>query len=81
MRQDKNGMSLPWYPISRISSRPAGTIMGHVRSKRTGEKGEQVSRRRIGRIMRQKGLVSDYTTAQFRPQKDPRKVLTIQIAV
>ena len=29
-----------------------------------------VSRRRIGRIMRQEGLVSSYTTAQFRPQKD-----------
>lgn len=29
-----------------------------------------VSRRRIGRIMKQEGLVSTYTTAQFRPQKD-----------
>ncbi|MBE5967431.1 MAG: IS3 family transposase [Lachnospiraceae bacterium] len=29
-----------------------------------------VSRRRIGRIMKQEGLVSNYTTAQFRPQKD-----------
>jgi putative transposase len=28
------------------------------------------SRRRIGRIMRQEGLVSNYTIAQFRPQKD-----------
>ena len=28
------------------------------------------SRRRIGRIMKQEGLVSNYTTAQFRPQKD-----------
>jgi len=28
------------------------------------------SRRRIGRIMKQEGLVSSYTTAQFRPQKD-----------
>lgn len=34
------------------------------------KKGEQVSRRRIGRIMRQEGLVSNYTTAQFKPQKD-----------
>ncbi len=33
------------------------------------KKGEQVSRRRIGRIMRQEGLVSDYTTAQFKAQK------------
>jgi putative transposase len=29
-----------------------------------------VSRRRIGRIMNQEDLVSTYTTAQFRPQKD-----------
>ena len=32
--------------------------------------GKQVSRRRIGRIMKQEGLVSNYTTAQFKPQKD-----------
>lgn len=31
---------------------------------------KQVSRRRIGRIMKQEGLVSNYTTAQFKPQKD-----------
>ena len=29
-----------------------------------------VSRRRIGRIMKQEGLVSSYTTAQYHPQKD-----------
>ena len=29
-----------------------------------------VSRRRIGRIMKQEGLVSNYTKAQFKPQKD-----------
>lgn len=29
-----------------------------------------VSRRRIARIMRQEGLVSNYTIAQFKPQKD-----------
>jgi putative transposase len=29
-----------------------------------------VSRRRIGRIMKQEGLVSNYTTAQYQPQKD-----------
>ena len=28
------------------------------------------SRRRIGRIMKQEGLVSTYTTAQFHPQRD-----------
>ena len=27
-------------------------------------------RRRMGRIMRQESLVSNYTTAQFKPQKD-----------
>ena len=32
--------------------------------------GKQVSRRRIGRIMKQEGLVSNYTTAQFKPQKN-----------
>ena len=31
--------------------------------------GKQVSRRRIGRIMKQEGLVSNYTTAQFKPHK------------
>lgn len=34
--------------------------------------GKQVSRRRIGRIMKQEGLVSNYTTAQFKPRKDTR---------
>lgn len=29
----------------------------------------QISRRRIGRIMKKKGLVSKYTVAQFKPQK------------
>ena len=33
------------------------------------EHGKQVSRRRIGRIMKQEGLVSNYTTTQFKPQK------------
>lgn len=34
------------------------------------KKGERVSRRRIGRIMKQEGLASNYTIAQFKPQKD-----------
>ncbi len=33
------------------------------------EQGINVSRRRIGRIMRQQGLVSTYTIAQFKPHK------------
>lgn len=32
--------------------------------------GMTVSRRRIGRIMKQEGLVSSYTVKQYRPQKD-----------
>ena len=33
--------------------------------------GWQVSRRRIGRIMKEQGLVSKYTVAQFKPMKQP----------
>src|SRR5699024_6216277 len=33
------------------------------------KKGWKVSRRRIGRIMKEQGLVSKYTVAQFRPKK------------
>lgn len=38
--------------------------------KKLEEQGKKISRRRIGRIMKQEGLVSNYTTAQFKPQKD-----------
>lgn len=31
---------------------------------------QQVSRRRIGRIMKQEGLVSNYTVAQYKPHVD-----------
>lgn len=31
---------------------------------------QQVSRRRIGRIMKQEGLVSSYTVAQYKPHVD-----------
>lgn len=34
------------------------------------KKGLQISRRRIARIMKQEGLVSNYTTAQFKPHVD-----------
>ena len=37
------------------------------------KKGWQVSRRRIGRIMKEQGLVSKYTVAQFKPRKINRK--------
>lgn len=32
--------------------------------------GKQVSRRRIGQIMKRNALVSNYTTAQFKPNKN-----------
>ncbi|WP_285881207.1 IS3 family transposase [Domibacillus indicus] len=35
------------------------------------KRGFTVSRRRIGRIMKEQGLVSPYTVAQFKPQKTP----------
>jgi putative transposase len=35
-----------------------------------GKVGYQISRRRIGRIMKQEGLVSNYTVAQFKPHVD-----------
>ena len=34
------------------------------------KKGYQVSRRRIGRLMKQEGLVSNYTVAQYKPHKN-----------
>lgn len=37
--------------------------------KELAEKDIQVSRRKIGKIMKQEGLVSNYTIAQFKPQK------------
>lgn len=35
------------------------------------KRGLTVSRRRIGRIMKEQGLTSSYTVAQFKPQKTP----------
>ena len=40
--------------------------------------GKQISRRRIGRIMKQGGMVSNYTTAQFKPQKNKCNELKIE---
>src|SRR5690625_617802 len=45
-------------------------VYGQRKIKRKLEKkGWQVSRRRIGRIMKEQGLVSKYTVAQFKPKK------------
>ena len=40
------------------------------KTKKLMHAGKQVSRRRIGRSMKQEGPVSNYTTAQSKPQKD-----------
>ncbi|MFT8708753.1 MAG: IS3 family transposase [Sporolactobacillus sp.] len=46
------------------------SIYGQRKIKKTLEKqGKKVSRRRIGRVMREQGLVSNYTVAQFKPHK------------
>ncbi|MDQ0254430.1 repressor of nif and glnA expression, partial [Evansella vedderi] len=45
-------------------------IYGQRKIKKELQKqGWQVSRRRIGRIMTEQGLVSKYTIAQFKPRK------------
>src|SRR5699024_10473144 len=50
--------------------RNSRNIYGQRKIKKELEKlGWQVSRRRIGRIMREQGLVSKYTVAQFKPAR------------
>ena len=41
-------------------------------------RGWQVSRRRIGRIMKEKGLVSKYTVAQYKPTRSPSNEASIE---
>ena len=53
--------------IFRVSRNNYGTRKIKKELMKTGK---QVSRRRIGRIMKQEGLVSNYTTAQFKSHKD-----------
>jgi putative transposase len=53
-------------------------IYGQRKIKKELEKLEwQVSRRRIGRIMKEQGLVSKYTVAQFKPAKTPCNESTV----
>lgn len=65
-------MNPHWYLISQVSSMRAVTITVHAKSKKSCKRmGNRCPfGRRIGRIMRREGLVSNYTTAQFKPQKD-----------
>lgn len=64
---DETGLSAGITEIFRTSRNNYGT---RKIKKELIKNGKQVSRRRIGRIMKQEGLVSNYTTAQFKPQKD-----------
>lgn len=66
-KPDESGLSSEIAEIFRTSRNNYGTRKIKEELKKTGK---QVSRRRIGRIMKQEGLVSNYTTAQFKPQKD-----------
>ena len=66
-RSDETGLSTEITEIFKTSRNNYGTRKIKKELMRTGK---QVSRRRIGRIMKQEGLVSNYTTAQFKPQKD-----------
>lgn len=53
-------------------------IYGQRKIKKELEKlGWQVSRRRIGRIMKEQGFVSKYTVAQFKPTKTPCNESTV----
>lgn len=65
--QDESELTNAISEIFRISRNNYGTRkLKHELTAR----GILASRRRIGRIMKQEGLVSTYTTAQFRPHKD-----------
>ena len=66
-KPDESGPASETTQIFRASRNNYGT---RKIKKELMDAGKQVSRRRIGRIMKQEGLVSNYTTAQFKPQKD-----------
>ena len=66
-RPDGTGLSAEITEIFRSSRNNYGTRKIKKELMKTGK---QVSRCRIGRIMKQEGLVSNYTTAQFKPQKN-----------
>ena len=66
-KKDESELTADIQDIFRKSRNHYGT---RKIKKELADCGKQVSRRRIGRIMKQEGLVSSYTTAQFKPQKD-----------
>lgn len=66
-RKEESGLVAAIVNIFTASRNNYGTRKIKVKLK---ERDIIASRRRIGRIMKQEGLVSSYTTAQFHPQKD-----------
>mgnify|MGYP002471319298 CR=1 FL=1 len=66
-RPDESGLASEIKEIFRTSRNNYGT---RKIKKELVKTGKQVSRRRIGRVMKQEGLVSNYTATQFKPQKD-----------
>ncbi|WP_183863634.1 IS3 family transposase, partial [Pectinatus brassicae] len=64
-KPDENSLTQSIKEIFRISRNNYGT---RKIKKELAKEGQIVSRRRIGRIMKKEGLVSNYTVAQFKPQ-------------
>ncbi|MDD4753165.1 MAG: IS3 family transposase [Desulfitobacteriaceae bacterium] len=67
VKPDESELAAKIVDIFKSSRRNYGTRKIKVELKKLGF---QVSRRRIGRIMKQEGLVSNYTVAQFKPHVD-----------
>jgi putative transposase len=67
LKADENPLAAEIIDIFKSSRNNYGTRKIKVE---LGKRGYQISRRRIGRIMKQEGLVSKYTVAQFKPHHD-----------
>lgn len=67
VKLDESALTAKIVDIFKSSRNNYGTRKIKVELKK---KGLQISRRRIGRIMKQEGLVSNYTVAQFKPHVD-----------
>lgn len=66
-KQDESALTAAIVDIFRSSRNNYGT---RKIKKKLASMDMTASRRRIGRIMKQEGLISNYTKAQFKPQKD-----------
>lgn len=66
-KQDESALTAAIVDIFRSSHNNYGT---RKIKKKLASMDMTASRRQIGRIMKQEGLVSNYTKAQFKPQKD-----------